>query len=377
MLETVRAYAALQLTAAGERDDAMEGLVRYVTSEASLAAGGLVGPAQVEWLGRVREDLESYRSALTWLIERGRAVEAAHIAWALTFFWLIRGHASEGLRWYEEILKLPALTPVAESQVLVGAGTMLYTHGDFARARSVLTRGCALARETDHADTIAFAEYLFGHVEHASGHLEAARDWFVRSLERFRAQGIAWGTGHALSGLAWIAQTTGDVSAAEHLLDEAAGDLHRAGPWFLSLSLYVRAILAVKRGDADAALAFARDSLTTIRDVHDRFASVYTMLPLAAAAVLAGDDAWAARILGARDGIIERAGARVDDPTLHELQDQVERGVRARLGPQRWAQAHAAGRVISIDGMLTDIEAAIRRRASSRRPNVPTLRTRF
>ena len=29
MLETVRAYAALELAAAGERDDAMEGLVRY------------------------------------------------------------------------------------------------------------------------------------------------------------------------------------------------------------------------------------------------------------------------------------------------------------------------------------------------------------
>ena len=32
MLETVRAYAALELTAAGERDDAMEGLARYCTA---------------------------------------------------------------------------------------------------------------------------------------------------------------------------------------------------------------------------------------------------------------------------------------------------------------------------------------------------------
>ena len=32
MLETVRAYAALELAAAGERDDAMEGLVRYCTA---------------------------------------------------------------------------------------------------------------------------------------------------------------------------------------------------------------------------------------------------------------------------------------------------------------------------------------------------------
>jgi predicted ATPase/DNA-binding XRE family transcriptional regulator len=59
MLETVRAYAALELTAAGERDDAMAGLVRYCTAEASLAAAGLVGPAQGEWLDRVRDDLES------------------------------------------------------------------------------------------------------------------------------------------------------------------------------------------------------------------------------------------------------------------------------------------------------------------------------
>ena len=70
MLETVRAYAALELTAAGERDDALEGLVRYCTGEAALAAEGLVGPAQVEWLDRVREDLDSYRGALTWLIEQ-------------------------------------------------------------------------------------------------------------------------------------------------------------------------------------------------------------------------------------------------------------------------------------------------------------------
>jgi predicted ATPase/DNA-binding XRE family transcriptional regulator len=40
MLETVRAYAALELTAAGEREDAMEGLLRYCRGEVSLAAEG-------------------------------------------------------------------------------------------------------------------------------------------------------------------------------------------------------------------------------------------------------------------------------------------------------------------------------------------------
>ena len=121
MLETVRAYAALELTATGERDGALAGLARYCGDEASLAAEGLVGPAQAEWLDRVRDDLESYRGALTWLIERGRPAESANIAWGLMHFWVIRGHAAEGLQWYEQILNLPSLPPVHESEALVGA----------------------------------------------------------------------------------------------------------------------------------------------------------------------------------------------------------------------------------------------------------------
>ena len=93
MLETVRAYAVKELTAAGEHDDAVEGLVRYCRTEASLAAEELVGPAQVTWLDRVRENLENYRAALGWLIPQGRTTEAADIAWALLWFWVIRGHA--------------------------------------------------------------------------------------------------------------------------------------------------------------------------------------------------------------------------------------------------------------------------------------------
>ncbi len=111
MLETVRAFAALELTAAGERDDALAGLARYCAAEASLAAEGLVGLAQVEWLDRVRDDLENYRGALAWLIDRGRASEASDITSGLLIFWAIRGHAAEGLRWSERLLNLPTFRP--------------------------------------------------------------------------------------------------------------------------------------------------------------------------------------------------------------------------------------------------------------------------
>ena len=220
MLETVRAYATLELTASGERDDALEALARYCSGQAAVAAVGLVSPAQVEWLHRVREDLESYRGALTWLLERGRAVEAARIASGLMLYWQIRGRSAEGLQWYEQILNLPSLPPALESKTLVCAAMMSYSLGDLEHARSRLTRALALAEDAGDADALVLVEHLFGHVEHGVGDIDAARDRFTRSIEGFRALGIPWGLGNSLNGMAKVALATGDDAEAERLLDE-------------------------------------------------------------------------------------------------------------------------------------------------------------
>ena len=369
MLETVRAYAALELSTADERDDALQGLVRYTTAEASLAAEGLRGLAQVEWLDRVRQDLESYRAALTWLLDRDRTAEACEIAWSLFFFWAIRGHAAEGLRWYEQILNRPSLPPAVESRALLGAGAMRYTQGELECARTALTRTLALAHETGDVVMVARAENLLGDIEHSDGHADAAREHFARGIEGFRALALPWGLGNSLTGMAAVVLATGDTAHAERLLDEATSVLRDAAPWFSSWTLYLRAFLAVRRGNPDEAIAFVRQSLTYIRQLHDTFAFVYALVPLAAAAVLTGDDEWAARILAARDAVTERTGATVAEKSVDDLKEQVEREVRARLGPDRWAQAYAAGRGTSIDALIQDIDRApARRRGRRARP---------
>ena len=181
------------------------------------------------------------------------------------------------------------------------------------------------------------------------GDLNAARERFTRSAEGFRALAMPWGVGNALSGMASVSLATGDADQAERLLDEATSVLRHAGPWFLMPVLYVRAILAVRRGNADEAIALVRESLTRIRELHDKFAFVYALVPLAAAAVLKGDDAWAARILGARDAVLERTGVTAVDTPVDDLRDQAEREARERLGPDRWARAYEAGRKTPID----------------------------
>ncbi|HET7220643.1 MAG TPA: helix-turn-helix domain-containing protein [Vicinamibacterales bacterium] len=358
MLETVRTYAALELAAMGERDDALEGLARYCFTEAARAEQALTGPSQIECLDYVRDDLDNYRCVLAWLIDRGRSIEACNIACGLMFFWLIRGRAAEGLQWYERTLNLPDLPPAVESRVLVAAAVMSHTQGDPARARARVVRALELSRAEGDTSVMVHAENLLGHVEQTSGNAAAASDLFTRSRDGFRTLGIPWGAGNALIGLASVALATGDTDRAERLLDEATAVLRDAGPWFLNLPLYLRAILAVRRAEPDVAIAFVRESLTRSRMLHDRFAFVYALIPLAAAAAQKGHDAWVARILGARDAATERAGTTVSTASMRDLRDMAERPARARLGADRWARAYAAGRSASIDWLLNDIDSA-------------------
>jgi predicted ATPase/DNA-binding XRE family transcriptional regulator len=365
MLETVRAYAAIELAAVGEREDALEGLTRYCKREASLAASGLIGSAQAEWLDRVRDDLDNYRAAMSWLVECGRPAEAADIALALKYFWMIRGHAAEGLRWYEQILSAPSLSPGGESRALVGAAGMWFALGKLEGRRPSLDRILTLARGTGDLDIVAEAEYTFGHIERATGNVDAARDRFATSLEAFRAMNMRTGAGKALIGMAALALITGDAAEAERLVDEAASVMGDEAPWFLSFGLWIRAVLAVRRGKADEAIAWVRDSLVLIRALKDKFAFVYALVPLAAAAALKGNDAWAARILGIRDAVAEHTGAMLADSSVQDLRAQAERDVRLRLGADRWVRAYATGRVSSIDSLIKDIDRVLKVAADS------------
>ena len=138
--------------------------------------------------------------------------------------------------------------------------------------------------------------------------------------------------------------------------------LRHAGPWFLSLTLYLRAILAVRRGNPDEAIAWCVKASHRIRELHDKFAFVYALVPLAAAAALKGDDAWAARILGAA-GRRHRThgcdGCRSSRCTTSENRRNGRRAhASARSGGRGRTRRGAAS---SIDALLKDIDAALGR----------------
>jgi ATP/maltotriose-dependent transcriptional regulator MalT len=255
--------------------------------------------------------------------------------------------------------------------VLTAASLMSYMQREPQRAHDRVVRAVALANETGDARLIAAAETMSGHIEHALGNLERARDHFARSAERFRALGIYWSIGSALSGLGGVLLAMGDTDQALRVLDEATAALTGAGPWFLAPVRSYRATLALQRGNTDEAIALMRESLIDIRMLQDKYAYVYALIPLASAALLKGDARWAARILGAHDTLAERSGFRVAIALISDLRVRAERDARKLLGPERFQQEQAAGRGMSIEQLMNEIDRHATPPAAYRRPRRP------
>jgi tetratricopeptide (TPR) repeat protein len=271
------------------------------------------------------------------------------------FFWLIRGHAAEGLRWYEQLARVESLPPFARAQALAGAGVMLYSLGELDRAVDVCARTLDVS---DDARTVAaaVAENILGHVSLANGDPDGARSRFISAAGRFKALDVDWGVGNSTAGIAGSALAVGDLETADRCLADAADVLSETGPWFLQIVLYLRALRAIRGNRPDAAIAFIRESLVRIHALHDNFALVYALVPLAAAAELMGDEAWAARILATRDAVTERTGAMAVGRSVRDVQDRVERAARTRLGQRRWAREYDAGRRCSLESLLKQVE---------------------
>jgi non-specific serine/threonine protein kinase len=127
MLETVRQYAAERLVDSGEGDEARRRHADHFLAMAEAAAAFERRPGQAEWLARLEFDHEDLRAALLWC----RAHD--HERWvrlglALGWFWLIRGHLSEGREWLGGVIALPSLAPADRARagaVLAGAAGVL------------------------------------------------------------------------------------------------------------------------------------------------------------------------------------------------------------------------------------------------------------
>jgi predicted ATPase/DNA-binding SARP family transcriptional activator len=107
LLETVRAYAAERLAEAGEGERVAGAHAAWCIAEADQSQTKLRGADQLVWWTRAHAEHANLRAGVRWLLERGEAAGAVHLAGALAWHQGFFGQPDEALADLRASLALP------------------------------------------------------------------------------------------------------------------------------------------------------------------------------------------------------------------------------------------------------------------------------
>ncbi len=111
MAETIRAYAAVELTAVGGADEVARVHADCFLEFSDAAAPGLRTAAHPDWLGRLIAEHGNCAAALRWALDAGDGERAVRLYANLVWYWLLRGLHGDIAERRREILTLLGDTP--------------------------------------------------------------------------------------------------------------------------------------------------------------------------------------------------------------------------------------------------------------------------
>ena len=392
MLETIHEYAREKLEDGREAEEIRRAHAEYFLNLAEEAEQQLKGRRQLEYLEQLEAEHDNFRAALAWALERGDTELAMRLGGALWWFWLVRGHLSEGQRWLEQALAKAgrATTASARAKALTGAGRLLLEQGNCEAATALLEESVSSFRAMGHKEGLANSVDNLGIAQAYQGELEQAKALFEESLELFREAGDNWGVAECLNNLAllaalWherdretalheeslkISRELGDkrgITMSLVNLSSAAlsrGDHQRAAvlceeglalgrelgdKGLIGLVLNNLGLALLESGDSNRAMELLEESLTTQQTLGDKYNLHGVLLSFASASAAGGKPMRAARLVGAAQGIREATGIHLLDIEHHALVERFLGAVRSQLEAEVWEEAWEKGRAMTLE----------------------------
>ncbi|HEY3577568.1 MAG TPA: BTAD domain-containing putative transcriptional regulator [Gaiellaceae bacterium] len=355
MLETIREYAGELLEASGE-----EGTLRRRHGEHYLER---VEEATAAWHAGadpehsifpvLDEEHDNVRAALAWAAGSGEIELETRLAVAARWYWVLKGHLSEGRRVFEGVIERTAGGP-KELRALarVHGAIFPFRQGDNALAAALLQESLDLYRGLGDEEGIARSTAELGGVAIAQLDLDRAAALYEECVPLLRKQGNLSRLAVALGNLGTIAHMRGESGiAVEHYREaiaasKAAGDEDGAAVNFHNLG---RSELQL--GRTSAGVDALRDSLAIARRLGYREVIAYVLGGFAEVAMVEDDAPWAAALLGASEHLFAEIG-RVPDPDETQAQERVSAFILDTLGEERAASLRAEGAAQTLDELL-------------------------
>uniref|UniRef100_UPI00278C3680 AfsR/SARP family transcriptional regulator n=1 Tax=Nocardiopsis sp. CC223A TaxID=3044051 RepID=UPI00278C3680 len=238
LLETIRAYAAEQLAAAGEEDGVRHRYARHIAdgSGRGEAADFTLDPHQAD-ADRQEADV---RAAIEWAADHGHADIALRIAAYHGWFWYLRGRYREGYRLLSRALAAEgAGAPADRAEALLWHAALGVTEcaerpGDAPADEAVrITEGLSDPRTRARAQALMVFMTAFSDAVGAYQVTDARPDERLSAaLEVFEADGDPWWTAFALHLRGWRALRRSELGPARRDADRSLALFSRTGePW--------------------------------------------------------------------------------------------------------------------------------------------------
>ncbi|MFF5294224.1 ATP-binding protein [Paractinoplanes globisporus] len=356
LLDTIREYGLELLSRIGEEQRLRRRHRDFYLRLAQRFDTQWCGPDQVDWYQRLRRDHANLRAALEFsLADPAEHQAGLELAAALLYFWVACGHHREGRHYLDRVLALDLQPGRALTKALWVRAWVCAMQGDMAAARERLEQCRPHARAQDDTAAAGWIAYVDSAIAVFQGDPVRALPLTEESAALHRAGddpgcGLLVALSSQCIALAFAGEFDREITVIEQtwaLCDE------RRERWMRSYIDYMRALAEMGRGNAGAAVSYARDALRFKRQLGDSSGSAMAVDVLATAAAALGEAERAARLLGIAHRVWETVGLpQLGSPDLVAARAAVEKQARQTTGDRAFDDAYA-------DGLGLDLEAGI------------------
>ena len=349
MLEVVREYALDRLESSGEAEATRRAHAAHFLALAEEVEPHLQGWQPAKWLDRLDEEHDNLRAALRWSLAYDVGT-AARLAAAIRYFWIFKGHLTEGLKWSESILKLGVNVPtIARWKILSMAGNLARFQGDYETARMMYEAGLREGREADDLPQISLSCRGLGGLAIEQGDYNAARGFIEEALAVARESNDKFGIARSLNMLGDLARTVGDDVAARPLFEEALAICRQLGNQNAIGNILIN-LAAAEYGEGDYTAAYSHfaEGLTMAQESGVKIAISYALDGFAALAASRGESELATQLAGAAEHLRESINYNIE-PAERRFRDAYLASTRAVLSEAVFSAAYAKGRRLKLD----------------------------
>ena len=347
ILETIREFAAERLAGTPEEEARLRGAHAAAFLVIAEEAGRpLTGAGQRDWLERLDDEHNNIRAAIDWYGQQDLPA-ALRLAAAMSWFWSLHGHYTEGRQRLRRLLGLVPDENVVRVRALNGVGWLALDQGDYPEADRLLGESTALSRRLNDKVGEGMAAAFLCRSMIASGRVGEAAPYADRAFELLTEAGDRPGIAFALFYLALNAQFTGSLEAACDFHERCAAMCRELG--FDSLRARSLQMLGTARlglGHLTAARAALQEGLPASVSLGDRFPIAIGLSGFAGLAAKTGKHRMALRLAGAAEAYLDAYESALPEPVRADLDSWLVPSLRA-------AGAAAAARLIAQGRRLT------------------------